>query len=291
MMRKRVSYLLLLGATAVFAGCSKDVDGELVTPTVVAGLRYVNLVPDTGGMDIRIIDVIGDAPNTYNATFRTGGSPYGVPISGLPLHTAVLAGTRSIRAFMSGSDTAVATTVMLDTTFNFVAGTNYTVYLYGYSRAAQTPALQALITTDDPADPGANVALRVVHLAPTLAPTLAGTSVDVFVDAAAGTDPAVAASFTGVGPGTVTSYVTRAPGTGLRGAATATTTTTPYVEAAIAAGTAGNATTQPIPGSNVAGTAISIIVAPPSVAGSAATSFAAPGLLYIIDRLPPRTAP
>src|SRR5262245_54783897 len=114
MLGKRICTLILAGASAAVVGCSHDTDGELVTPTVVAGLRYVNLVPDTGGMDIRVIDVVGDAPNTFNATFRTGGSPYGIATADLPPHTAVLAGTRQIRAFNSSTNTAVASQILLD---------------------------------------------------------------------------------------------------------------------------------------------------------------------------------
>ena len=291
MIRKRVSYLLLLGASVVFAGCEKDVDGELITPTVVAGLRYVNLVPDTGGMDIRIIDVVGDAPNTFNATFRTGGQPYGLAITGMPWYTAVLAGTRQIRAFMSSTDPAIATQVMLNLTYDFEANVNYTVYLYGYSRTGQTPSLQAVVTRDDPAAPGTNIAVRVVHLAPTLAPTLTGTSLDVYVDAqAVGVTPTGTPTFATVAPGGAGSYVTMAPGA-YRAAAAVTATTTPFIAAVAPAGVAGTSTTDPTPGAGIAGTALSIIVAPPSVAGSSATSFATPGLLFITDRKPPRTAP
>lgn len=301
MIRKRVSYLLLLGASLVFAGCEKDVDGELVTPTVVAGLRYVNLVPDTGGMDIRVIDVIGDAPNTFNATFRTAGQPYGVGIVGFPMHTAVLAGERQIRAFMNSTDPAIATQVMLDLTYTFEANVNYTVYLYGYSRTGSTPSLQAVVTRDDPTDPGStNFAIRTVHLAPDLSPTLTGTAVDVFVDTlSAATTPSGTATFSNADATSVSSYVTKpvrvaagvVPALNYRAAVTATSTTTPFIQADVPNGTVGTSTVNPIAGDLVGGSAFSIIVAPRSVSGSTATNFTTPALLMIVDRKPTRTAP
>ena len=149
MIGTRVCALLLLGASAVVAGCSHDTDGELVTPTAVAGLRYVNLVPDTIGLDFRVIDIVGDAPNTFNATFRTGGQPHGVAITGLPPHTAVLAGTRQIRVFLSSSDVNVASQILLDQSFTFDANQNYTLYLWGYANGANgTPGLAALMVND-----------------------------------------------------------------------------------------------------------------------------------------------
>ena len=69
----RIVRILAIGLLAAGAACSRDNAGAIVTPDPVGGLRYVNLVSDTAAMDFRIIDIIGDAPNTVSATFRTGG--------------------------------------------------------------------------------------------------------------------------------------------------------------------------------------------------------------------------
>ncbi len=291
MIRKRVSYLLLLGATAVFAACEHDTDGEPVTPTVVAGLRYVNLVPDTGGMDVRVVDIVGDAPNTFNATFRTGGAPYGVATTGLPLHTAVLAGTRSIRAFMSSSDITVATQQMLDFTYNFEANTNYTVYLYGYARSGSTPALQAVVVVDSQLTVAAGqVAVRLLNLAPTLAGNPAGssaTSVDARVSLVSAAISG-AATFTGVGATGSTGYVSLPVTTAATGpyrlAALAPSTTGPNLfQALLPVGATGSSSTNPTPGTNVAGTVITAIIVPASVTGSAAPQGAPSAVTTNID--------
>lgn len=313
MIRKSVGSLLMIGAVA-FAGCSHDEDGELLTTPPVAGLRYVNIVPDTGAMDFRIGDVVSYAPNAVNATFRTGGQPYGLTTTGIAMHTAVLAGTRRIMVFMNSSNPAIATTVMLDTTATFDAGVNYTVYLYGYAaptgpgRPAAAPALRALIARDDPTDPGSgNFAVRTIHLAPTLAPTFGVTSVDVYVDTLALADPPTgAATFAAVGTVTdnsgISAYATRAvrrasagppavTALNYRVAVAAATTTTPIIAGDIPNGAVGSATVNPSPGDLVGGSAFSVVIVPPSVAGSPATAFAGAGVLIIVDRLPPRTAP
>lgn len=303
MNRKHVSSLAVL-AVAVVVGCKHDADGSLVTAAPVAGLRYINLVPDTGGMDFRVIDVVGDAPNTVNATFRTGGSPYGVTIVGMPAHTAVAAGTRHIRAFMSGSTIPIASTVMLDMTYAFDAGQNYTVYLWGYSRTGGTPAIAALVVKDSVPTLAANqFAVRALHLAPTLAPTLASTGVSVWVDTlAAATTPTGTPTFASVAPGAVTAYqafTARAAVTGppavpalnYRTSVTVATTTTPFFQVDVPNGTAGTSTVNPIAGDLIAGSALTSIIVPPSVTGSQATAFATPTLVYIIDQRPPRTAP
>jgi len=311
---KRVSYLLVLVIAA--AGCTKDEDGEPVTPTVVAGLRYVNVVPDTTGMSIRVIDVVGDAPNTVNATFRTGGAPYGVGIVGLPLHTAVLAGTRSIRAFLSSTNPAIASTIVLDTSFTFEANKNYSVYLWGYANPANgTPALAAMLVTDSvPTIDTASVALRVIHLAPTFSgnAVLTTTAVNVTFDslglAAAPATGCVAprcTSFTNVQPGEVRSYQTvtrRLAVTGppavaaLNYRASVATSAAPTVlgfAADVPNGTLAvtSSQTNAIAGDLTSGSALTAILVPRSVAGTGATNFTTPAMLFIVDQRPPRAFP
>ena len=309
MLGKRFCTLILAGASAAVVGCSHDTDGELVTPTVVAGLRYVNLVPDTIGLDFRVIDIVGDAPNTFNATFRTGGQPYGVAITGLPPHTSVLAGTRQIRVFLSSSNPAIASQIMLDQTFTFEANQNYTMYLWGYANGANgTPGLAALMVKDSvPTVDTASVAYRVIHLGGSLAPTLAATAVNVYLDTnAAATAPVNAAStnfyaaFTNVLPGEVRPYqllrrrlaVGAVPALNYRAvvAANAAPTVVGF-EADVPNGDTATATDNPVAGDRISGSAITAIIVPRSVAGTGATAFTTPNILFAIDQRPARTLP
>jgi hypothetical protein len=289
--RRFAGALVLFGAVAV-AGCSKETEGSLVTPNVVAGLRYFNIVPDTGSLDIRVVDVVEDAPNTINATFRTPGLIFGLPSTGAPMHTAVAAGNRRIRVFNNSTNPAVSSVILLDTIFNFQANVNYTMYLYGFARTGSAPSMRAIITDDTPPTiPAGQVAVRVINLAPDLQPTITSASADVYIDALAlGTAPAGAATFGGVAPAGASAYQLRATGAA-RAAATETGGTTQLLNASFPAGAAGTSTTNPTPGVTVAGTAISVILVPRSVAGSSATSFTTPGIVFWFDQLPPRTAP
>ncbi len=289
----RLCAFALIAAAAT--ACAGNTDGDLVTPDPVAGLRYVNLVPDTGAMDFRVIDIVGDAPNQVAATFRTGGNPAGVTQSTLPLHQAVRAGTRSIRVFMNGTTAAVASTIMFDTTFTFEANNNYTMYLYGYSRTGSTPRLNGIIVKDSvPTLAAGKIGVRLLHMAPTIAPS-ANTNIDGRIVATAAAAPlAGTANFSNMAFGNLSSYVVvdTSLATGYKVAVTATGTNTPILFSAnMAAGTRGTSTTNPLPGTYVVGTAFTAVVVPQSVAGSAATSFTTPSVLYMVDQLPPRTAP
>lgn len=291
----RLSAFVLIAAAAT--ACAGNEDGELITPDPVAGLRYVNLVPDTGAMDFRVIDIVGNAPNQVAASFRTGGAPSGVTTTILPLHAPVRAGTRSIRVFMNGTDPAIASTVMFDTTFTFEANNNYTLYLYGYSRTGSTPALNAIIVKDSvPTLAAGKIGMRLLHLAPTLAPS-ATTNVDAYVVVSTAAAPlAGTPAFANRAMSDLSAYValdtTATAATLYKVAVTATGTNTPILFSAnLPAGTRGTSTTNPLPGTYVVGSAFTAVLVPQSVTGSAATSFTTPSVIYMVDQLPPRTAP
>jgi hypothetical protein len=261
---KRVWVAFLLGAAV--AACSKDTAGVLQTPPPLAGLRYFNVVPDTGVMDFRVVDVVAYAPNSVRALFRTGGNPQGITTTFPPPYLSVQAGTRHIKVFLDSTDLATASTVMLDTVVTFDAGSNYTFYLYGYSRTGQTPHINALITKDDvPTIPAGNIAVRTINLDPNQAAGADARVVTQDTALLAGAVTVPATTFLGV-----SNYVNVPVGT-FHAAFTAGGTTTPilYMEN-MPAGVVGTSTVEPIAGTLVAGTAITMLVMPPSVAGSKA---------------------
>jgi hypothetical protein len=269
---KSVWMAFLLGAAV--AACSKDTAGVLQTPPPLAGLRYFNAVPDTGMMDFRVVDVVSYAPNTVQATFRTGGNPQGITTTFPPPYLSVQAGTRHIRVFLEDTVLATATTVMFDTTVTFVENTNYTFYLYG---SARTPPLKAMITADSvPTIATGNIAVRVLNLAPALDGTPVAapsptTPVDAFVTAVATTPPLAAPAVANVGYVGKSAYVQMAAGTGLKAAITATGTTGPVLfQAKMPVGILGTTTDEPIAGTLVPGTALTVLLVPRTVAGSTA---------------------
>lgn len=281
----RLKALLACGCVALAAGgCSKDTDGTITAQDPLAGVRYVNLVSDTGALDIRIIDIVGDAPNTVAATFRTGGAPNGVtnPIPTQPPHLPVRAGTRQIRVFLNGSTPSTASTIMLDTTVTFEANSNYTFFLTGFARTGSTPAMQAFVVKDSvPTIPAGRTALRVINLAPTLAssvnqPANLSSPLDVSVTASTGAVPVGGTpAFANLIYGAVSPYVmidTTASATAVyRMTAAASGTTTPVLFAGVLpSGTRGSATANPLAGTYVVGSAITAVIVPRTVAGSTA---------------------
>ena len=167
----RLSRLLAWGVVAAAVPACHDTGGSPTAQGPLAGLRYVNVVPDTGALDIRIIDIVGDAPATFGASFRTGGSPIGGAAQTSPPYQAVAAGQRHIRVFNSSADPAIAQQVHVDTTFTFEANRDYTFALRGFSRPGQTPHVVAAIQPDaPPASSTGQIAVRAWQLAPGLDP-------------------------------------------------------------------------------------------------------------------------
>jgi hypothetical protein len=264
---------LACGVVAALLPACHDTGG---TPTVqgpLAGLRYVNVVPDTGALDIRIIDIVGDAPATFGASFRTGGSPIGGAAQTSPPYQAVAAGRRHIRVFNSSSDPTIAQQVQLDTTFTFEASREYSFFLRGFARPGGTPRIQALIAADAPPAslPAGKFALRVLNLAPSFAgaiPTLADTTVaaDAFVRAGSappsGAPDAVNVPYLGASP-----YAVLDTGR-YRLALTASGTTGPALLLSLVP--PGLPGASPVAGSLAAGTVLTAVIVSRSAVGSAA---------------------
>lgn len=271
---KHVWMVFMLGA--VVAACTKDTGGSVTNPTPVAGLRYFNAVSDTGPVDFRVVDIVGYAPNQVQASFRTGGLPSGISTNFVPPYQAVEAGTRHIRVFLDDTiSIATASTILLDTTFNFVAGGNYTFYLYG---SARTPPLKALITTDSTQNLAAGkIAVRVLDLAADLSGNAAGsaaTTIGAQVGPTTSVVPVPTAVTATLAYGAWSPYTvldSSGTATPYRLAVTAGGTTSPILfQATMPVGVRGTTTANPIAGTAVQGTAITALILPRSTPGSTA---------------------
>jgi len=258
------------------AACGENSIGA---PPPIAALRFVNAVGDTGAMDFRVVDIVGNAPQFLDNTFRFT-TPY----------QAVDAGARHLKVFMTPSrtDTLVGAPTVWDTTFTFAAGTNYTVMMTGFARTGSLPAMRMLILQDDPTAPAAGqIRLRVVNVGSGLG------AIDGFWRPTAAAAP---------GTGFATNLAFGAAGAyapldtaGLQVAATATGTTTPTLaDVAGPPGVAGTPSANPIAGTRIAGSVLTAYLVPASVAGSTAPqggAFATPTILYLADRRPNMTVP
>ncbi len=264
----------LAALAASVAGCEKGTEGTPFEPDPVASVRFVNAVPDTMPMDYRFVDFVTNA-GMFGAAFRTNQAQY----------AAVVAGQHTIRVFLSDSNISVAQTVVNETTFEFAQGKLYTFIHSGFMRSGQTPAVTASIVEDAPPTPAAGkIALRALNLAAGL------SAVDVFVGTTTSGLPGATPRWSNVPYGTFTSYV-ELDTAGYRVAATATGTTTPLLVANTAAppGDTAIGKSTAIAGVRQPGSALTMVVLPRSVAGSAApqsSAYLSPAVVFLNDRRP-----
>jgi hypothetical protein len=260
-MRRIFQFSMLCLAAGAVNACKPEETIETVVPPT-AGVRFINAVPDTGAMDFRPVDILENT-TFYNITFRSAA---------LIVYKNTQAGTdRHFRIFRSPTDgappaqqLAEAQTVVADLPgITLEAGKNYTFILWGYSRTGSTPAMKVTQLTDDPADPGTQVALRVINAT--------GVEIDVTDYAVPGTPGAV--TWANVAPLSASSYVQRAPGTYNYNVKAAGGANPLFVDVQAPVGLAETVDLDAIPGTSVAGSAVSLIVFPGSVPGSTAAQF------------------
>jgi hypothetical protein len=151
--------------------------------------------------------------------------------------------------------------VWFDTTFNFQQGVHYTLMAAGTLR---DKTAKMYILTDDFADPGTQVAVRVVNAG-------AGT-VDVYASPTGGTSTLPSPLAAAVANFAATKWVNLAAGTA-------------SLPAGLPADHANNLTA--VGGMAQAGSVLTAFVFPRSVAGSAARSFTTAGIVFMVDRNPP----
>jgi hypothetical protein len=256
-----------------------DAEGIPTQQGPLAGLRYVNVVSDTGPLDIRIVDIVGDAPATFGASFRTGGSPIGQAAQTSPPYQAVAAGLRHIKVFNSSTDPAIAQQVHVDTTFTFEADRDYDFFVVGFSRPGHVPARHAVIapTPTAPTMGPGQFAIRVVNLAPSLAgalpaPTDTTVAPDAFVRVGSA-PPSGTPQATNVPYLAASQYAVLDTGQ-YRLALTVTAATGPaLLLSPVPPGLPGS---NPVAGSSVAGSVLTAAIVPRSVVGSGAPQGGSP---------------
>ena len=270
---KTIQWGLLAAVLGGIAACD---EGDSTSPPPnepTAAIRFINAVPDTMALDYRFVDFVTNA-GMYVAPFRANQ----------PIYQAFRAGDHTFRVFLNSTDPAIASTVVHEQTFTYAEDVFYTVVHSGFMRSGSSPAATVTVQQDNPPVPAAGrVGLRVMHLGAGMGP------VDVFVGTTSTADqtPAVTPTWTNVSYGQTTAYV-EVDTAALRTAVTATTTTTPLVVAntAAPAGAPAAGTSSAIPGVRIAGSVLTIVILPPSVAGSMAPSFTTPAFAFLYDRRP-----
>jgi Domain of unknown function (DUF4397) len=267
---------------AVAVGCKKDATFTEPQP-LQAAVHWLEDVPDTGQMDMRPVDIISNAA-LMNADFR-GSNTY---------YQGIDAGSRRIRVFMSSSNPAITGVPVLDTVVTFASPNLYTVIHTGFARTGSAPGRSLWVIQDADADPGAgNIAVRIVNAGVGMA-----TAVDVnLLRHASDTlpDAPKVGNIAYKGVGTYLVFARDSVATdSLRVVVTATGTKTPVLfTLKLPRGVPGDTiSNNPIAGASVAGSVITAVIVPRSVAGSTApqtAAFTVPSAVFFVDRRPPNT--
>lgn len=285
-MRRLIPLSALCLAAGALSACSQD---KVVTTEDIptAGVRFINAVPDTAGsagLDFRFVDIVENNAQ-FKVPFRNNiTTTANVPASIQVEYKNTRAGQRHFKIFLSDTLQSAAQIVLKDTTVTIEAGKKYTAMLWGNARASSgAPAMRLTWMEDNVADPGSNVAMRVINAT--------GSPIDVRQYLSTGTLPA-AATWSSVGALTATSYVTAAPNQYRFNAQPAGGGTALFTDALALLGQASTVDIEGTPGTTQAGSAVTAIIWPRSVAGSRApqtAAFSTPAISFIWDRRPPRT--
>jgi hypothetical protein len=286
---RRILQLSVLCLAAGFVSACKPEEVTVTENVPTAGLRFINAVPDSAGafgLDFRFVDIV-ESNAHFRIPFRNGPvSSGGVVASTLIQYKNTRAGQRHFRIFLDDTIQTIASTVLKDSTLNIEAGHNYTVLLWGNGRSAGADKMHLTVIDETVPDPGTQVALRVINAT--------NAAIDVRQYASGGTAPATA-TWANVAAYGVSTYVTAAPGTKLFNVQPAGGGANLFNDAQALAGTAGTRDIDAIPGTNVAGSAVTLIVFPRSVAGSrtpqstSPINYSLPGPSFMWDRRPNRT--
>ena len=279
----KLSMLCLIAGMASACSTPEKIVATENIPT--AGVRFINAVPDTNAMDFRFVDIVENSDH-YKIGFRNGpASSGGVTASAQIEYKNTRAGQRHLVIFLNGSTADVASFKMRDTTVTIEAGKLYTAIMYGNARGGRPTFL---FFEETIANPGSQVGLRVMNLT--------GAAIDARAFASTAALPA-AATWASVAPYSRSSFVTAAPSQIMYNVQPAGGGAVLVPQALALIGvpptsSAGTATLdiEALPGTTVAGSAVTAIIFPASVTGSNAAQFAAPGMSFMWDRRPPRPA-
>ena len=252
----------------------------------------MNAVPDSAGafgLDMRFVDIV-ESDAQFRISFRNSPPASGIQVSTGVEYKNARAGARHFKIFLDDTLQTIASTTLADTTVNLEATHNYTVILWGSGRSTGSDKMKLTVIDETVPDPGAQVALRVINAT--------NSAIDARQYVQGGTAPA-AADWSNVAPFSASAYVKVAPGLIMYNVRAAGGTTSMFADlqappgaaASSSAGAAGKIDTEAVPGTSVAGSAVTMIVFPRSTAGAKTpqtAAFTVPAGTFMWDRRPPR---
>ncbi len=289
---RRILQLSMLSLAAGVASACKPSEVETIPPPPAAGVRFINAVPDTGatfGLDFRFVDIVENSA-AFRITFRNNPqSSGGVTASAAIQYKPAAAGARHFRIFLDDTLANIASVVLKDSTVQLEDKHNYTFILWGNARSGGSDKMRLTVIDETVPDPAAQVALRVINA------TNAPIDARQYVSTAS---PPGSATWANVPAYSVSTYVNTAPAQikyNVRPAGGSTALFTDplaLIGQPIGTKTAGctvGLDCDVVPGTTVPGSAVTLVVFPPSVAGSKAASFTTPGGSFMWDRRPARS--
>ncbi|MFZ9898290.1 MAG: DUF4397 domain-containing protein [Gemmatimonadaceae bacterium] len=317
---RRLSLTSLLVFAALLTACAGLTEEFPTAAPQVAGVRFINAVPDTAGaygMDLRFVDIVENNAH-FRQNFRNGptassqrypcteaiitGTSSPCPSSASSYSTVgsigvqykpAQAGQRRFRIFLDDSLQANAQIVIKDTTVTLQAGKNYTALLMGQVRAGASPSLKLLFFEEVEANPATQVTMRVINTS--------YAAIDVRRYKQGSSAPATA-TWENVAPMSVSTY--SAVDTGVyrynvqpAGGGTALFADGYFLVGQVAystAGAGGKIDIEALPGTAAPGSVVTLIVFPPSTAGARTpqtSAFQVPAATTIWDRRPPYVNP
>ena len=290
-MRRIFELSMLCLAAGVVSACKPDEVVSVPTPPT-AGVRFINAVPDTsggGGLDFRFVDILENNA-AFGITFRNSPQTSGgVTASSSIQYKPAQAGARHFRIFLDDTIQTIASTVLKDSTATLEAGHNYTFLLWGNARSSGTDKMRLTVIDENIADPGSQVALRVINAT--------GSAIDVRQYPSGGTVPS-APTWANVGSYSISTFVNAAPGQIRYNVQPAGGGTALFSDAlaipgqgvgTVVGGCTVGVDCDVTPGTTVAGSAVTLVVFPKSASGRGIPSFSAVGGPFMWDRRPPRS--
>ena len=153
-MRYRRILALFLPILAV-AGCDDDGITDNGAPDPAALVRFMNVVPDRGTVDLRFIDRVENLPMFQGVAFRSHSGMY----------QRVTPGARHVRIFPNSENPDTTKQILIDEVVQLNADQRYTLIYAGMATGNQ----HELVVMQDPItlpSPGAGqIALQVLHAA------------------------------------------------------------------------------------------------------------------------------
>lgn len=272
----RVRFLMLPLAVMALAACSQDDGVSVNARPPLGGVRFVNAVPDGGPVDIRMVDQV-----EWSASSVTTSANYGLPFRMATHHWPTEAKARHIRVFPTDSSITVTSQILVDTTITIEADKNVTLMLVG-SRVANN--LRFVMIEDMPLTlTGQQIAVRVVNGVD------GGTAADAYLLQSTTTALPASPTFSNVGALAASEYVVRDTGNFAVRVTPAATPGTVW-SAAAPTGAPANGLIGAAAGARGANSALSAVLFPRSVAGTAApqtTAYQSPAVVFLVDRVPP----